>query len=389
MLLFRYLLSFRYFSVLLLLLFHAAVAIGQNLVPNPGFEEYLENPNYDATGINESVDWLKLGSTTDFYHRMYSGSNGVPENFRGYQEPATGDGYAGIFNWGAPVEMLYAKLNQPLEAGVIYEVGFKVNLSPNYRYTTDDIGLSFFWEEPTIELFEEAIYHLKNPEGQLITDTIGWTDIEGYYLAKGGETYVMIGDYYPEWITTLETINPDAFAANYLYIDDVYVQRCTIDPFGPQFPSDTTICEGTSVVLSGLDGAESYFWEGIGATRHIEVTQAGTYVVQNFAICTTAQKIYTVEATVCDCSLEVPSVQYVGNQLRITTSLNVQDYEIQFYDASGKYVLSTSANTINDIQIPDLLASGMYFWRASLSCADVNDRFFDRILTGSVVIIYD
>ena len=192
--------SFSHFLFILVALFPISKkSLGQNLVPNPGFEEYLTNPPYSAAGVNESVNWFRpVETTSDFFHRQYIRDSGVPQNFRGYQEPASGDGYAGIITGPGAWEYLAIELTRPLEADSLYQIGFKLSLSDACKLTSDDIGLSFLTKNPLEieDIKKEVVFHFKNPEGQFITDTLGWTSLQGFYLAQGGEKYLMIGNFY-------------------------------------------------------------------------------------------------------------------------------------------------------------------------------------------------
>ena len=199
----------------------------QNLVPDPSFETHFEN----SVRHNESIFWFRVGNTSDFFHRVYPPESGasVPNNYRGYQEPASGDGYAGIITWGGPKEYLAVKLLEPLIRDELYDVSFKVCLSDATRYATDDIGAFFTESNPQeIEDFEEnAFFHVKQTEGVYITDTVQWTTVSGKYLANGTESYLVIGDFHPkENLTDIIVHNEEGIAWNYFFVDDVVVENC-------------------------------------------------------------------------------------------------------------------------------------------------------------------
>jgi hypothetical protein len=170
-------------------------AVAQNLVPNPGFEEYLENPNYSPSGVNAAPGWSRLENTADFFHAQYAPMFSVPDNFRGYQEPATGEGYAGIFSFAQAHtegnEFLVAKLNEPLQKDQIYDLSFEVNLSNRSRYGVDGIGAVLLNEEPTQKRMDlgEYEYFFRNDYGRTLTDTVNWIKQERQFRAEGGEQY--------------------------------------------------------------------------------------------------------------------------------------------------------------------------------------------------------
>lgn len=364
----------------------------QNLVPNPGFEEYVMEPPGSVAGINVSIDWFRVGTTTDFFHRNFGPTSigGVPYNLKGYQEPASGDGYAGIIASAEAAEYLAVELTQPLEKEVLYEVGFKVNLANVAQLASDDVGMTFLQENPldiiaNTDLNREAIYHLKNEEGKFITDTVGWTSVDGYYLAEGGESFLVIGNFYQRRQTDVFVTGSD-FPLIYFYIDDVYVQSCDAQSITEMATTDTTICEETTAQLQGLPDADSYYWEGLDATPSIEVEAAGTYVVNNFKDCTNTRQVFEVKTGTCDCSLQVPSIQLAGASLKTIPSLEVQSYKLHFFDASGKLVTSISSNQLEELRLPPY--SAIYFWQAELSCLNgLSDDIIHKTVGGKVVIM--
>jgi len=369
----------------------SAAANAQNLVPNPGFEEYLDPPPYGAAGVNESVAWFLIDNTTDFFHRDFRAPYTVPSNFRGYQEPATGDGYAGIISWPlSRQEYLAVQLTQPLEAGKIYEVGFKVNLSNLSRYASDNLGLTFLRENPSqldVPLQEAATYHFKNPDGELIVDTVGWKELRGSYLAEGGEQFLVIGNFRAEHRIRVELSNGNSELPDwaYFYIDDVYVQTCQDQIIEPLTTLDTLICEGASVELSGLPEAETYYWENLDVTQHLVVNTAGTFLVHNFFQCRDVQLVYEVETGDCSCSIQIPSIQGTGQGLHVIPSINVQSYRLVLFDASGRLLFSVADTDLERVQPPR--HSVLYFWSADLTCLDVNDRPFRRRVGGKTLLM--
>src|SRR5690606_36157905 len=99
---------------------------GQNLVPNPSFEEYTVCPEGNGA-IEDAVQWNSAtAGTPDLYNYCSSGfGTSVPTNWAGYQEPHSGNGYAGFYNYNQFIELreyMQTNLETPLEAGVAYWV---------------------------------------------------------------------------------------------------------------------------------------------------------------------------------------------------------------------------------------------------------------------------
>ena len=79
------------------------LSFAQNLVPNPGFEEYFQCPgSYNPQGSdrNFAPGWVSptLG-TPDLFNRCSFGNAGVPHNWAGIANAHKGYGYSGIYAW--------------------------------------------------------------------------------------------------------------------------------------------------------------------------------------------------------------------------------------------------------------------------------------------------
>src|SRR6188474_1293115 len=83
------------------LIFITSLSYGfsQNLVPNPGFEEYINCPSW-AGEIAECPPWQDGNGNTgscDYFNVCATGTIvWIPDNNVGYQETHTGNGYAGF-----------------------------------------------------------------------------------------------------------------------------------------------------------------------------------------------------------------------------------------------------------------------------------------------------
>src|ERR1700761_5116121 len=161
----------KFISLSIFIAFSFDVALmGQNLVPNPGFEMYNNCPA-NLSGISFSpsfsnfptVDqWVSpLGQTTpDYYNVCANGTPaGVPNGAFGPKQPHNGNAYAGIIAWQGAYshnvlvpdyrEYLQTELLQPMAAGQEYCVSFYVSTSDlgdvhNYNYVfLNQIGINF------------------------------------------------------------------------------------------------------------------------------------------------------------------------------------------------------------------------------------------------------
>lgn len=108
---------------------------------------------------------------------------GVPTNFQGYQPAHTGLAYAGQYTWAfaAGHEFITAPLLDTLEADLCYKVSAWINLA-NEGCGVDQYGILLTPDLPTVFTgnFPQVSWG-----GDIITDTVEWTNVLGYYTAVG------------------------------------------------------------------------------------------------------------------------------------------------------------------------------------------------------------
>ena len=231
------------------------VNTGENLVPNPSFEETRACPK-DCDYIGGVVAWnLFPNFSADYFHRCANVFQtieyrrrfpreeilnfGVPRNIFGYQEAHSGDAYAGVSFCN---EALAVKLLRPLAKDSVYKVEFFVSLADSSNVGTRYFGMYF--SETAIRamtddrmlissFFLDCPPQIQNPPDHFLTDTANWTPITGFYTAKGGEQYIAIGGFYSYHDSLVQRIRPDRPLAKiyrsmekqlgYYFVDDVSV----------------------------------------------------------------------------------------------------------------------------------------------------------------------
>lgn len=183
----------------------------QNLVNNPSFEEYFSCPKYENE-LSLSKHWFNLhDGTPDYFNKctkkamdskvMYFG---VPVNLNGYQGAKTGQAYVGVINFAEKDftyrEFIATQLQKPLESNRTYRFGMYVSLSDSSKYYNNRFGFCFSSENklPSEWKINEYNVYLCNNSVVIVNDSIGkdtasWHLVQGEYLAKGGEEYLIIG----------------------------------------------------------------------------------------------------------------------------------------------------------------------------------------------------
>jgi len=222
-------------------LFATTLSIAQNLVTNPSFEEYTELPDRQDQ-IEFAKGWRGINGA-DYYHRnalppFYSASSNsnnmsVPENQIGYQEPKTGDAYAGIFVWPDP-EILSTKLSRPLKNGERYKIKFYVSRCDKPKWAITQMGCYISAVEVDVMNFYYKYDKSKktniepqivSPPNVYIVEAEDWYEISGAFTANGGEQYLYIGCFLPPESNKVKRIKRDRVTSPMAlyYIDDVSV----------------------------------------------------------------------------------------------------------------------------------------------------------------------
>src|SRR5690606_15059991 len=109
-----------------------------------------------------------------------------------------------------------------------YTFKMYVNLGNNSNCTTDAIGV-YFSQTQVMGLNSYSlpyILHITNNPGNF-PDTLSWTLVTGNYLATGGESYLIIGNFNDSSTTNVMELHPMPTSRAYVLIDDVSLTECT------------------------------------------------------------------------------------------------------------------------------------------------------------------
>ncbi len=174
---------------------NSAIAYAQNLVPNPGFEEYSACPGYYSQHPSEFkvTGWTSASAgTPDHFHSCSTGEADVPHNWAGVSEPYEGNGYVGIYTWMNNDynyrEYLQCKLITPLIKDSTYRVEFHFRLSSYSMYAIDRIGLQF--ADSLVKVKHDKAFRI-SPDISLVQDSVLtertglWEVVNQEYKARG------------------------------------------------------------------------------------------------------------------------------------------------------------------------------------------------------------
>jgi gliding motility-associated-like protein len=362
----------------------------QNLVPNGNFESYNNCPSalsgiaYSPayTNFPTALYWVNplQPTTPDYLNMCAPGSSGVkvPLPIFGYQNPHSGNGYAGIIAWDGQIvngnmvfdyrEYMQNQLSQPLIAGHNYCVSFYVSptISSGFSFNyvaLDGVGVNLSGNQTTINsgYTLQLSYDVQNQAGKYLTDTALWYKVKATYTAQGGEKWITIGSFKttsapPSFVQVYPpTTDPNLSYRCYLYIDDVSITEITAaDTI--RSVHDTSVCSltGISNLLSGATGAVSYQWQNGSTSGQLTATDTGTFWCRSFMECGLMVDTFHIRYT--------PS--YNLNLGKDTVNCQSQPVTISANNSYSSYLWSTGASSSSII----VAQSGAYVLTVSGDC---------------------
>jgi hypothetical protein len=212
-----------------ILIFNLIIKAQTNLVPNPSFEDTVSCPT-GAAEIEKAVGWTQNGSSDYFNICGYTGSVGVPYTFGGFQQPASGNAFAGICTYYSLIsnyrENIAHQLSSSLSIGTKYYVSFKTNLSlgsaGDANCATDKIGAMF----STVAFTGFYWVITNNPQvysNTTITDTLSWSKVFGSFVADSAYNHIVIGNFFDDINTDTTKVYSTSADKAYYFIDDICV----------------------------------------------------------------------------------------------------------------------------------------------------------------------
>ncbi|MCW3123616.1 MAG: hypothetical protein JWQ38_3108 [Flavipsychrobacter sp.] len=288
-----------------------------NYVLNPGLEQYSKCPDkYDQivlakywSGIDTVWTWDDDISTEPLclpeYCNVCSKTSycGIPFAKGYYQYPRTGNGMAEVImlEYGKPTtipdmrDYLQGRLFKTLTAGKAYCVTFYVNLANRSGYAIDHIGA--FLDDGTIDTNGKNSCSTPqtkaNPQvvaTSIISDTLGWTKVQGSFTANGTEKFITIGNFSDTAHTNRVLMNTDMELASLYLIDDVSViESNAVANAGP----DGLVSPGSDSAYIGTHD------EGMPCTWYIKGSTTPIGYSGGFKVHPDVTTSYVVEMDLC------------------------------------------------------------------------------------------
>lgn len=297
------------------------VANAQNLIRNPGAENWLDTNSFllyeSETNFVTLEDWF-LNSERPLTNRnsaVFNGFGNFYINYRNLNSLYVRSG-KGVFKLGTGLQpsnlarkpTIQTKLIDTLSPGCYYQ--FEAYLLPCFKLGTPSFVFNTGWAvsnsldflfsahrprdtiSPQDRLFENQNYRpqLSLPKDTFFLDTTQFSYFSGVFQAVGGERYLTITNfesydsvqfhYLPTGQVFYRWQMPNLFSSWAFFLDDLSLTL--VPPPDSVFTTtgDTTICVGEPLTLFAHgEHAQWYLWSTGSTDSSITITQPGTYWV--------------------------------------------------------------------------------------------------------------
>lgn len=219
-------------KIILIFFIIPCLANAQNLLVNPGFEDYWPHKYYPPVSYGDTFyakSWYNVyqgypskvnhyfeNNIIEFPDGSIKSNNNVPNNSLGYHPPHSGKAYAGLGLIALDGQMchLTGTLKELLEMGEEYEVSFYIRFAGDkcaVSYTKFEIlfsaieDISSFRIKKNVNEYDsnyENLFKNRKIKGDIVYqningyDSANWIKLTEIYKARGDEKYLTIGLFY-------------------------------------------------------------------------------------------------------------------------------------------------------------------------------------------------
>lgn len=221
--------------------------LGQNLIPNYSFEDTVPIPPGVPYLYNLASEWTfaNLGSPDYFSPKNKEFgvpgdffSNGMPLNVFGHQYAKSGIAFMGIYiaeYSSVPLlrEYLQARLKNTLVKDSTYCLQIYISLADSCQLGSRN-QFGFYFSNILINTNDKNVLNftpqiIVSPTAY-ITDKVNWLEYNFQYTAKGGERFIVMGNFTPysnaDTIAIQDGGMEPYFKNIYYYIDNVWLSHC-------------------------------------------------------------------------------------------------------------------------------------------------------------------
>lgn len=244
---------------------------GQNLVPNPSFEDTVNCPLIGCAQVSLCTAWFDPNLMSSDYFNSCSpivGSCYVPNNFFGFQQAYEGNSYMGMALYWTSLpnyrEYIATTLLETLKKDRHYCFSFQITLADSSCFALKDIYLGVYADTSGINktiLTPDTFYAMTN---SIFIEKNSWTELSINFRAKGNEKYIAIGNFLNDSQTSAGPLlnggNFISYDFAYYFIDKVSLTICAEEAFENQTPNVfTPNNDGINDLVYLVSNASTYF----------------------------------------------------------------------------------------------------------------------------------
>jgi len=377
-----------------------------NSVLNYSFEQYTGCSGIGYCGFTAVNNWYQPTingfNWCSYYCGGSNGTDGVPQNFIGYQNARTGMSYALVSTDTVnQVDYITGTFSDSLKANTKYCITFYVSLADSEWWASDLIGAylsndSIICNYSIDTALTQFIPQIENPFGNFLTNKLGWVPISGEYQAHGGEIFINIGDFYKPTLNHFDSVGHGGFiygenteTQTGYYIEDVFVRKLAIAVAG----KNDTICAGDTTLIgqNTTTTGVSFHWLPTAGLSNPNIPQpmASPTVTTTYTLTVTNDSVLAINnrGQACNC---VDSITKDSVTISVCTGINEIKYnnrriniypnpcngnfiltmnviygkpEIQVYNVLGQIVFQDNVISSNTLINLGSAPEGVYFYR--------------------------
>ncbi|MFD2101384.1 OmpA family protein [Flagellimonas iocasae] len=204
----------------------------QNLILNPGFENYSSCPN-SITSMDVLLEDVTVptSSSGDYFHECGSEDFGVPTNFKGTQKASEGSGYVGLYFYALNDYREYIQLNtsKKLREKHPYKISLQVSLAETSKLAMKTMSIMLMNKKikvpnssvltaSRLDLENDVQFHeVKLKADNSISDKEGWVTLSAEFDAKGFETQIILGNFQTNEATQLLQSDKSPLSGDFSY----------------------------------------------------------------------------------------------------------------------------------------------------------------------------
>lgn len=226
--------------IVVLFAFSVNIISAQNIIPNGSFETYTACPVSINSGspdeVAKATGWYRIKQTPDYFNSCASSTVvGIPSNFFGFQTPASGNAYMGLWAYDSGTsnfrEFIAAKLTNTLSIGQKYFLKITISNAEGYDSNCgiDKVGMRFSSVKhltsapPPINNFAHLYFNT------IMADTLNWKYVFKSFIADSNYQYIEIGNFFNDLNTNFQILKPRTANLAYYYIDDVALSTDSLE----------------------------------------------------------------------------------------------------------------------------------------------------------------